>query len=214
MALTDMLKDGLSLLWRGYEYARDLGAGRGDFSLDTAALGEAGLSAIDLRWLTARGYIAAAPTDASPAFPRLNRPAAGKVTCHVLTDAGVAFACRILSPALEAPHPAPAGAPAPAQAPSWDADRKELRYGTTVVKQFRWAAVNQETILMAFEEDHWPARIDDPLPPKPDVDSKHRLHDTIKCLNRNHKARLIRFSGDGTGEGIVWSARAAADADD
>jgi hypothetical protein len=62
----------------------------------------------------------------------------------------------------------------------------------------------QEAILMAFEEEHWPPRIDDPLPAHPDLLPKRRLHDTIKGLNRKQKNCLIRFMGDGTGEGIRW----------
>ena len=59
-------------------------------------------------------------------------------------------------------------------------------------------------ILAAFEEEGWPSRIDDPLPPQPEQDSKRRLSDTIKCLNRKQASPLIHFRGDGTGEGVVW----------
>jgi hypothetical protein len=62
----------------------------------------------------------------------------------------------------------------------------------------------QEAILIAFEEERWPPRIDDPLPGSPDLLPKRRLHDTIKSLNRNQKNRLVRFMGDGTGEGVRW----------
>ncbi|MEO1524438.1 MAG: hypothetical protein AAFX06_03340 [Planctomycetota bacterium] len=51
-----------------------------------------------------------------------------------------------------------------------------------------------------------PARIDDPLPVDANIEPKRRLSDSIKCLNRNQAARLIRFRGDGTGEGILWDA--------
>jgi hypothetical protein len=64
----------------------------------------------------------------------------------------------------------------------------------------------QEAILMAFEEENWPPRIDDPLPVHPDMLPKRRLHDTIKSLNRNQKRPLIRFMGDGTGEGVRWES--------
>ena len=57
---------------------------------------------------------------------------------------------------------------------------------------------------MAFEEESWPPRIDDPLPPSPNIDSKKRLHDTIKSLNRHQKQRCIRFMGDGRGTGVRW----------
>jgi hypothetical protein len=76
--------------------------------------------------------------------------------------------------------------------------------GELVVKRFKAPAANQETILAAFEEEEWPPRIDDPLPPSPDLEPKRRLHDTINSLNRNQKKQLLRFFGDGSGMGIRW----------
>ena len=64
--------------------------------------------------------------------------------------------------------------------------------------------MNQEAILTAFQEEGWPARIDDPLPPHPEQDPKRRLNDTIKCLNRKQSQSLIHFRGDGTGEAVIW----------
>jgi hypothetical protein len=72
------------------------------------------------------------------------------------------------------------------------------------VKRFKWQAANQERILTVFEEEGWPARIDDPLAPSPAIDTKRRLSDTIKCLNRKQANALIRFRGDGTGQGVIW----------
>jgi hypothetical protein len=88
--------------------------------------------------------------------------------------------------------------------PSWDPERRVLRVNGTLVKQFKWTAENQEAILCVFEEEGWPARIDDPLPPQAEQDSKRRLSDTIKCLNRKQANPIIHFRGDGTGEGIIW----------
>ena len=93
--------------------------------------------------------------------------------------------------------------------PRWDRDRHELRVGDSLVKQFKLPSPNQEAILTAFEEDGWPPRVDDPLPPEPDLDPKRRLHDTIKSLNRRQKKSLMRFMGDGTGEGICWKLTCA-----
>ena len=70
--------------------------------------------------------------------------------------------------------------------------------------RFRLPAANQEAVLRVFEEEGWPAAIFDPLPPHGDGDTKQRLHDTIKALNRSRLARVIHFSGDGTGEGVLW----------
>ncbi len=88
--------------------------------------------------------------------------------------------------------------------PHWDEQRRILRVGQHAVKHFRRPSPNQEAILAAFEEEGWPRRIDDPLPPHGEQPTKCRLHDTIKWLNRHHQPRLIRFFGDGTGEGVYW----------
>jgi len=88
--------------------------------------------------------------------------------------------------------------------PKWNVERRELTVSGTVVKRFRWPAPNQEMILSVFSEEGWPSRIEDPLPQGKGLDPKRRLGDTIKCLNRNQNVNLIRFRGDGTGEGILW----------
>ena len=90
--------------------------------------------------------------------------------------------------------------------PVWDQEKRELRLGDVVVKLFRWPAANQECLLQAFEEQGWPSRIDDPLP-RSAVNPKARLHDTIKCLNKNQQNKLIKFRGDGTGEGVLFELR-------
>jgi hypothetical protein len=88
--------------------------------------------------------------------------------------------------------------------PTWDPHRQQLRLGDKIVKEFKLPAPNQELILMAFEEEGWPVRIDDPLPPHSDQDPKQRLHSTLNALNRHQKNRLLRFCGDGRGQGIRW----------
>ena len=93
--------------------------------------------------------------------------------------------------------------------PRWCPDSKELRFDGKVVKRFRWRAMNQETVLTAFQEDGWPITIDDPLPPKMELDPKRRLHDTIKALNQNQEFAAIRFHGNGTGEGVRWQINLA-----
>lgn len=92
--------------------------------------------------------------------------------------------------------------------PTWDPDLRKLQFGGLIVKRFKWPAANQEAVLCAFEEEGWPERIDDPLVPQPEQDSKRRLADTIKCLNRKQVRELIHFRGDGTGEGVVWELSA------
>lgn len=91
--------------------------------------------------------------------------------------------------------------------PFWDPRHRKLMYSGKLVKHFRCPAHNQETILSAFQEEEWPPRISDPLPPSNASDSKQRLHDTIRSLNRNQANSLIKFGGDGTGEGVVWEVQ-------
>lgn len=88
--------------------------------------------------------------------------------------------------------------------PSWDRTRRVLMFAAQVIKRFNWPARNQELILTAFEEMGWPDRIDDPLPVTEGISQKDRLHDTIKCLNRKRLIKSIRFTGDGTGQGVCW----------
>ena len=92
--------------------------------------------------------------------------------------------------------------------PFWDRDRRELRMGDVVIKRFRVPAPNQEIVLVVFQEEGWPVRVDDPLPRHGELDPKRRLHDTINALNRNQKAELIHFEGDGVGQGVCWTTSA------
>jgi len=99
-----------------------------------------------------------------------------------------------------------------AELPRWNAGARILRFKGTVVKRFTKPANNQEHVLMAFEEEGWPEHIDDPTPPHGDIDPKRCLHGTIARLNQHQERRLIRFSGDGRGEGIRWEPIDEADA--
>jgi hypothetical protein len=128
-------------------------------------------------------------------------------TCFVLTPAGAALARELLrqgQPAPAAPGLAPHNGDNPAAVPTWNRDRRELSLHGVLIKQYKLPAPNQESVLAAFEEEHWPARIDDPLPGNPGVDPKRRLHETIASLNRNQKQRLLQFMGDGSGQGVRW----------
>jgi len=88
--------------------------------------------------------------------------------------------------------------------PVWCNQSKELRIAGQLVKQFRWQASNQQLILDRFQQLGWPTRIDDPIPMDGRVCPRKRLHDAIKCLNRRHPRRLVRFHGDGTSKGVEW----------
>jgi hypothetical protein len=88
--------------------------------------------------------------------------------------------------------------------PAWEVRRRELRVGQFLVKKFRVPAANQERILSAFEEEGWPGYIDDPLPMRPEIVPKRRLHNVITRLNGGQLVPVLRFHGNGNGDGIGW----------
>ena len=92
------------------------------------------------------------------------------------------------------------------EVPEWCPTTRVLKMSGKVVKHFKWPAPNQEILINAFAELNWPDQIDDPLP-RTAVCPKRKLHDTIKCLNRNQAHPLIKFRGDGTGLAARWEFR-------
>jgi hypothetical protein len=211
--------EGLRLLLDAYQYAVDVGHSVWDFAVEIETLRQTGWTNSEFRWLVCKSFVqhAIETTPASDETRSFRQPRrapgllfVGK-TCFVLTEAGFQFASRVLeSPSVIHGEPSLAAVASDASRcpngprPKWDPERQELRVGDLVVKQFKVPAANQERILAAFEEDGWPIRIDDPLPPATEQDPKRRLHDTINSLNRNQKRHLLRFIGDGTGQGIRW----------
>jgi len=216
----------LWLLRQAYEYAAELRRDVWDFAVEISSLREVGVSNSDLRWLVCKEYVdhaveIALMTNNGREFHRSGPLTFGERTCFVLTEEGARLAANVGSNPHDQRAQKRNGSPTVdplngdrvadlphqlerPQVPRWDCERHELRLGDVLVKVFKLPSRNQETILMAFEEENWPSRIDDPLPPHPDLVPKRRLHDAIKGLNRNQKTRAIRFMGDGTGEGVRW----------
>jgi len=90
--------------------------------------------------------------------------------------------------------------------PHWDDSTRRLTFGGQLIKDFKQNSPNQVAILRAFQEEGWPPKIYDPLPPIPGIVSTRRLSDTILALNKSHKINdVLRFHGDGTGQGITWA---------
>lgn len=198
---------GFALLLEAHRYAEDIGCPRWDFAVEVQRLQTVGMNESDLRWITMKGYAQhACEVTATADEQRMFQHAGGwllkKNSCFVLSDSGVAEARRMISH-IQATEQRQTH-PHQSMTPHWDSNIRELHMCGHVVKRFKWQAVNQETVLSAFQEDGWPAVIDDPLPPKPEQDPRRRLHDTIKALNRNQLKPTIRFRGNGTGEGIRW----------
>lgn len=208
------LRAGIALLADARAYAEEQQAGLWEFAVPLDELRTDGATTSDIRWLVSNGYAEHADettrsNDRTRTFRQVRNLSFAKNACFLLTDSGVAFATAVTGDPTPLPtlklvrcdEPEPAGS---ADSPRWDKQRRELRVGGSVVKRFRNRSPNQEAILTAFEEESWPRRIDDPLRPQAEMDSKCRLHDTIKCLNRHHLDRAILFHGDGTGQGVCW----------
>lgn len=212
------LSEGLRLLWQAHQYAQNVGHDPWDFAVEIDELRQSGMSKGDLRWLVCRGYAAhAREVPSKNKSPREFRPSDSlrfhKTSCFRLTPEGLQFAQEFSmqshSTATDRNVTPPSEEPA---LPRWDGDRHQLLVGGEIVKEFKVPSPNQEAVLAALEEEGWPVRIDDPLPPISHIDAKRRLHDTIKSLNRNQKRHLICFLGDGTGEGVRWELMAARQA--
>jgi hypothetical protein len=217
------VRPAILLLLQAHDYAEQLRRDAWDFAVEIQTFKEQGLTCNELRWMLFRGLVKhgveiTKGVDNQRRFRGSTGPALHRRSCFVLSPAGLKFARLTESCATDGElrvQPARILSRASSRAkrdssPHWDATRLELRVGTRLVKAFRVPSPNQAAVLAAFEEEGWPAHIDDPLPYDPDVDPKQRLHDTIKSLNRNQKIRLIRFLGDGRGVGIRWEPLVAA----
>jgi hypothetical protein len=96
--------------------------------------------------------------------------------------------CVVLAAARVAARRGAGAAPA---APGWGANGLHPNRGDWAVKCFRRVAPNRETVLATFEEEGWPARIDDPLPCANGCEPRECLHDTINGLNRGLRGRTL-----------------------
>jgi hypothetical protein len=210
----------LGALWEATQYA-DLTSGEPwDFAVEIGQFRKLGLSDNDLRLLVQLRYVEhACETTEAGGEKREFRRGGGmlftKQSCFVLDAAGIAATTARVELGTERistllcgiqPQPPETSEAESRRVPFWDTDRGVLYFAGQIVKRFRWRAANQQRILTAFQEEGWPARIDDPLVPTPTLVGKQRLRDTIKCLNRKQAHALVRFQGDGSGLGIRWAA--------
>ncbi len=212
----------LRLLHDAAIYAADVGCDRWKFAVDWATCRDRDVSPNDLRWLIHAGLV-----DHKRGSAHLGRQAArsrrptglpiSDQSCFVLNAAGQSFARATVAQAICEPARRTVLETVDAEAipttPHWDKTSRTLRLGDEIVKRFRVPAKNQETVLEAFEEEGWPGSIDDPLPPSGEVDSKRRLHETIRRLNNNQPQPRLHFYGNGNGRAICWQIATSAPTD-
>ncbi len=221
----------MQVLTEASAYAADVNSCRWEFAISIRRLELLGIHENDLRWLAKKGLVehrrevVPCPNDGvgcdGRRFQSTGNSTFTQESCFVLTDSGAAFSeswgvenevasefNSLWNGSLRDGSLRDGslwnGAAVHSRKPYWDLESRTLRLNSIIVKRFRWRAVNQEAVLCAFQEEGWPSRIDDPLPPDPELVTKRRLADTIKCLNRKQSKPLVHFRGDGTGEGIVW----------
>ncbi|MGE5194233.1 MAG: hypothetical protein ACM3U2_17205 [Deltaproteobacteria bacterium] len=223
VSIPERFRPGLAILLTAYDYAQDSRTDAWQFAVEFPELLSSGATLDDVRWLIHRGFAEhAKETTVSGDDSRSFRPLAPTCfppdACLVLTFDGATTLRSVIAskppapadgkgdPLAASPAAAPGSSPVVRITPEWDPSRRELRYKGRVVKRYRVPARNQALILTAFQEDDWPAFIDDPIPPEHGIDPKHRLNVTIKSLNRNQLHALIRFHGNGNGLQVYWEA--------
>jgi len=207
----------LDLLRQASFYSEQTSTDRWEFAVNIQELRRYGISENDLRLLMRLEYLLhACETTADGAIGRRFRHTRelsfSDRSCFVLTATGINALLGRPSASLPGGQPissiikiSPASRSIQPQAiPSWNRSHRILMLNGQLVRRFKRHAVNQELVLTAFQEDGWSTRIFDPLPPLASEDNKRRLSDTIKCLNRGQANQIIRFRGDGTGEGVTW----------
>jgi hypothetical protein len=222
--VSSQLQCGLLLLLESSAYAHTLAEDAWEFSVEWPELQRLGLNCNEGRWLIHKGLVhhareVTSVEDERRRFVPSPNLSLSERTCLVLSEGGCELARRLaesrgtdLSYAVSGPtsvHLPHSGlgngaAAVGSQRPKWDRDRRQLRVGSNIVKEFKVPAMNQEVILAVFEEESWPPKIDDPLPRKSDIDPQRRLHDTINSLNRRQRHQLLHFSADGLAQGIRW----------
>ncbi len=215
---------GLLMLLESSAYARILDEDPWQFSVEWPELQRIGLTCTEGRWLIHSALVDHAHEvtsleDRRRRFVASPNLSLSRQSCLVLTEEGRTLARRVAdtsdddltsvagTPAvvhLVRERRTNAAAATALRSPAWDSDRRQLRVGSHIVKEFKVPAMNQEIVLAVFEEEGWPPRIDDPLPWKSDIDPQRRLHDTINSLNRRQRQRLVHFSADGLAQGIRW----------
>jgi hypothetical protein len=200
-----------ALLSKAAGFAETLQRSRWDFAVEINELIALGLSRADLRWLVCHGLLDHAveliESSDDRKFQRRGKLTFADGTCFVLTAQGHSASSNV--DMADEPHPPAMPCKnnvtlATTLKPQWNPNNGRLSFGYLLVKEYRVPAPNQHLILSVFQEENWPERIDDPLPPVRDIKPKRRLHETIASLNRRCRNRVLRFCGDGLGRGVRW----------
>ena len=208
-----VLRGGVGALLDAFRCAVDVAQDKWWFAIQIRTLHELGMTDTHLRWMLGRNLLmhrrelscdqlARSEYGCDREFHEAISYHFTEQSCFVLSESGLHFALQLcVTQPLDRTQPEEHRPISPI--PCWNLHRKELWVSECLVKRFRVHSPNQVSVLEAFQEEGWPERIFDPLQPG-------RLAETIKSLNRHQKVPLIRFSGDGTGQGVLWEPISAS----
>lgn len=207
----------LSKLIEAAKYASNCSRSVWDFSVEVNVFTQQGVSRSLLRWLVCNHYIehryeAENQEGERRQFSEAPDLAITENSCFAIAESGheafglIKQRCKIGQQSTSSQTDPSNESALESALPDWCPNNRILKIDGKIVKHFKWPAPNQEKLICAFAEQGWPSHLEDPLPPN-GVCPKQRLHDTIKCLNRNQVNKLIKFRGDGTGQGVRWEYR-------
>jgi hypothetical protein len=196
-------KQALASLLEAFDYAEDTDSERSDFAVQILQLRELGLNDSDMRWLVRKGFVEHArevtiERDHGREFRSTGNLTFSGQTCFVLTDAGVANSRSVTSKRamFEFPKGMTVGSGESGHSlrpvVHWDAEARKLFVNGEVAKRFKWPATNQELVLSTFQEEGWPARIDDPLPPhRPGSETAAERHHQVPQPQADQRAHPL-----------------------
>jgi hypothetical protein len=88
----------------------------------------------------------------------------------------------------------------PEHGPAWVDEEATLYWRGKPIRVFRHGAKRQRDIVEAFQRKGWVRWVDSPFT------KESTLRQTVYDLNKTLPRGTIRFSCDGTGEGVRWNA--------
>jgi hypothetical protein len=174
----------LALLLGRYRCASLLGWSPWDFPVELQTFRTLGVPEPLLRRLVEVGPVNECPAPRG-AFP-------GDGTGFVLTLQGAVLAETLLREVPERPR--------------WDPQKRQLWYGTVLVKQLKRLAPDQQLVLEAFQQAGWPEAISNPLAGETDAERRGRLRHVVKRLNRRRASDVLWFELARGGRGLRWRA--------
>jgi len=192
----------LVLLNDATSFARDTGRDAWDYCLRLEELLSAGLTVADCRWLADKKLVDARDLGQGRGRRGGNKPRKPtftRATHFVLTVAGAAYAAELRSANGKPRAKNVKGAAHRARGtegmgnPRWDSRLLVLHVDEIAVKKFQAKARNQMAVMAAFEAQGWPRQIHNPLNSCSPARRAQALADAVHGLNRNLRAKVIRF---------------------